>query len=62
MKEQLGKPQMWPELSDFKQNGDIMGNIIGNVKDSDADVKKREEKFNVNGLNADKIAVGPHCR
>ena len=39
-----------------------MGNIIGNVKDSDADVKKGEEKFNVDGLNAGEIEVGPRRR
>ena len=40
----------------------MMGNIIGNIKNSDADVKKSEEKFNVDGLNAGKIGAGPHCR
>lgn len=49
-------------MGDVKQNGDIMGNIIGNVKDGDADAKKSEEKFNVDGLNAGEMAVGPHRR
>ena len=37
-------------MGDFKQNGDIMGNIIGNVKDGDADVKKSKKSLTLTGL------------